>query len=90
MREIERTNRFKKDFKKIAKTGKHELGDLLGVIKKLANDIALPEKCQDHPLSGTWKDYRDCHVRPDWVLIYKLDPGKLILVRTGTHSELFE
>ena len=90
MREIERTNRFKKDFKKLSKSGKYDLKEFTGVIKKLMNDIALPEKHLDHSLSGTWKDHRDCHIRPDWVLIYKLEPGKLILVRTGSHPELFE
>jgi mRNA interferase YafQ len=62
---------------------------LAGVILPLANNQPLSEKFRDHPLSGNWKNYRDCHVRPDLVLIYrKLDPDILELVRLGSHSEL--
>ena len=90
MREIEQTSQFKKDLKKLAKSGKFKIRELLEVIEKLAKDISLPEKNQDHPLSGSWKDHRDCHIRPDWILIYKLEPEKLILVRSGSHSALFK
>ncbi len=89
MREIEQTSQFKKDFKKLSKTGKHDLGEFLNVLEFLVNDIALPEKYHDHPLSGRWKDHRDCYIRPDWILIYKLEHKKIILVRSGSHSELF-
>jgi len=89
MREIEQTSQFKKDLKRIGKSGKYKLDELLEVINKLAGNTPLDEKNRDHPLSGEWKDFRDCHIRPDWVLIYKLDPGKLILVRTGSHADLF-
>lgn len=90
MRETRQTSQFKKDLKKLAKSGKFDLNELLEIIKDLAEDKFLPEKFQDHPLSGKWKDHRDCHIRPDWILIYKLEPGKLILVRSGTHPELFK
>ena len=89
MREIEKTTQFKRDIKKLAKTGKYNLDELLEVIEKLAKDVALPEKFHDHLLSGSWKEYRDCHIRPDWILIYRLGLKKLTLVRTGSHSELF-
>jgi mRNA interferase YafQ len=49
----------------------------------------LPVKNCDHPLTGKWKDYRDWHIRPDWLLIYQLESEKLTLVRTGSHAELF-
>jgi mRNA interferase YafQ len=49
----------------------------------------LEPRHRDHPLAGDWKDYRDCHVEPDWLLIYMREGGKLILARTGTHSDLF-
>ena len=89
MREIARTSQFKKDFKKLAKSEKHTPGELFTVIKMLAGDQPLPEKYQDHPLTGNWKDHRECHIRPDWLLIYKSEPDRLILVRSGSHSELF-
>jgi len=89
MRKIERTSQFKKDLKKLAKSGKYSIKELLNTIENLTMDITLHENFHDHPLSGNWKDHRDCHIRSDWVLIYRLEPGKLILVRTGSHSELF-
>jgi mRNA interferase YafQ len=59
------------------------------VIKQLQLGETLPEKYVDHPLSGDWQHYRDCHVKPDLVLIYKIDSSSLTLARIGTHSELF-
>jgi mRNA interferase YafQ len=90
MREIRQTSQFKKDLKKLAKSGKYTISELTEIIKTLAEDKSLPESAKDHPLSGKWNDHRDCHIRPDWILIYKLDPGRLILVRSGSHSELFK
>lgn len=91
MRRIENTGQFKRDFKREAK-GIHRaaLGnEFLDVIKSLANDLPLEEKHKDHPLAGEWKDHRDCHVKPDLVLIYrKPDTHTLQLVRLGSHSEL--
>jgi len=51
---------------------------------------ALPTQYRDHPLRGKWQHYRDCHIEPDWLLIYKIDGNDLYLVRTGTHADLFE
>jgi mRNA interferase YafQ len=61
------------------------------VIELLANEQVLPEKYQDHALKGNWTGYRECHVKPDLLLIYKLDNNELTLtlVRTGSHSDLF-
>jgi mRNA interferase YafQ len=91
MRTISRTSRFKKDYRREAK-GKHRAtldADLLAVIELLASDSPLPKRFHDHPLTGEWADHRDCHVKPDLVLIYRLpDPESLVLVRLGSHSEL--
>jgi mRNA interferase YafQ len=91
MREIERTNRFKRDYKREAK-GRHRSTldeGLVAVLRSLAVDIPLPERHRDHPLTGDWTGYRDCHVKPDLVLIYeKPDADTLRLVRLGSHSEL--
>lgn len=91
MRTIERSNQFKRDYKREAK-GQHRTSlenDFIAVIKLLVNDIALPEKYRDHALTGDWKDFRDCHIKPDLVLIYrKPDDEFLQLARIGSHSEL--
>ncbi|MEA4805519.1 type II toxin-antitoxin system YafQ family toxin [Acetobacterium wieringae] len=88
--EIVITTRFKKDYKAAIKRGcKQEL--LEQVIESLINGKALPEKNKDHALIGAWNGYRECHIQPDWLLIYKTKESirVLLLVRTGTHSELF-
>lgn len=91
MRTIERLGKFKRDYKRETK-GQHKLtlaNDLAAIITALANDQVLLEKHHDHALSGDWKDHRDCHVKPDLVLIYrKPDDAVLQLVRLGSHSEL--
>lgn len=91
MRRIERTGAFKSDFKREAK-GRHRAtldGDLAAVIGALANDTPLVARHRDHALTGNWRDHRDCHVKPDLVLIYrKPDADTLQLVRLGSHSAL--
>jgi mRNA interferase YafQ len=91
MRRIERTGQFKRDYKREAK-GPHRATlerDFIEVVTALANDQPLAEKHRDHALSGDWKDHRDCHLKPDLVLIYrKPDDEVLQLVRLGSHSEL--
>jgi len=91
MRTISRTNRFKKDYKRERK-GQHRMvldAALMAAVSLLATDSPLPEKLHDHALSGEWKDHRDCHIKPDLVLIYRLpDANSLELVRLGSHSEL--
>jgi mRNA interferase YafQ len=91
MRTIEPTRQFRRDFKRETKgpLGKR-LDDLLKpVIAMLANDATMPPRYRDHPLTGNWLDHRDCHIRPDLVLIYrKPSPDILQLVRPGSHSEL--
>ena len=80
---------FKKDFKKVARLPIPVIVEVGLVIKMLQLGEALPEKYVDHPLSGDWNNYRDCHVKPDLVLIYKVDSTSLKLARIGSHSELF-
>ena len=91
MRTIERTGQFKRDFKRELKGRR---GNILGVelptlALALAQDEVLEARFRDHALTGEWKDHRDCHLRPDLVLIYrKPDPETLQLIRLGSHSEL--
>jgi mRNA interferase YafQ len=91
MREIKYTTRFKRDYKR-EHSGRHakKLDILLmEVVNLLAADRPLPRRNFDHPLSGEWSDHRDCHIKPDLILIYrKPDDGSLELVRLGSHSEL--
>lgn len=89
MREVIKTTRFKRDYKKIASSGLYSKNDFLDLIKLLADDKTLPYKHCDHGLVGEWKGYRECHIKPDWLLIYKKQDNDLILVRTGSHSQLF-
>ena len=81
---------FKKDFKRIVKRGCN-IKLLEEVIEMLANGKVLPEKYKDHNLTGNYADCRECHITPDWLLIYKINNNELILylTRTGTHSDLF-
>lgn len=92
MRTIKYTSQFKRDFKREKKSGYHRIAldsDLLTIINLLATDKPLPFRCHDHQLSNNWKDHRDCHIKPDLILIYrKPDPENLELVRLGSHSEL--
>ena len=70
------------------KRGK-ELARMEAVVRQLAAGDPMPPRYRDHPLQGEWNDFRDCHIEPDWVLIYAMDASSLRLVRTGTHSDLF-
>lgn len=88
MRSIRRDNQFKKDVKKIKNRGK-DMGRLKEIINMLVNAKKLPDKNKDHQLKGTLKDCRECHIEPDWLLIYRIEGSELCLVRTGTHSDLF-
>ena len=90
MRTIDRTSQFKRDYKREQK-GKHRAtldDELLPVIITLAGDHPLAKHYCDHSLSGEWNDHRDCHIKPDLVLIYQKTEVSLRLVRLGSHSEL--
>ena len=84
------SGKYKKDLSAINKRGKNTQ-KLKDIIAKLAMGEELPAKNQDHSLKGDWTGYRECHIEPDWLLIYRIDNGNLILslMRTGTHSDLF-
>ena len=84
------TSKFKKDYKRMKKQGK-DLTFLESVIDDLLNEKVLDEKYQDHPLVGNYIGFRECHVQPDWLLIYAIDSEQLILttIRTGSHNDLF-
>ena len=86
---IKYTSQFKKDYKKVQKQNK-DINKLRSVIEKLSSGQQLSEKFLDHPLSGEWKQYRECHISPDWLLIYKIDDEYLVLARTGSHADLFK
>jgi len=91
MRAIERTSRFKRDYRREKSRVLSKRLDVLlaEAIDLLASDMPLPHRYFDHPLSGEWSGFRDCHIRPDLVLIYeKPDARTLRLVRLGSHSEL--
>jgi mRNA interferase YafQ len=84
------TVKFKKDVKKAEKRG-YNMDLLAGVIKKLAKGETLDERHNDHPLKGAYASCRECHITPDWLLIYEISNGTLFLylTRTGTHSDLY-
>jgi len=87
---VKPTTKFQKDLKRIQKRG-YDISLLTEIIKKLANGETLPEKNRDHNLSGDYSSCRECHITPDWLLIYEINNGELIsyLTRTGSHSDLF-
>lgn len=88
---IRPTTRFQRDLKRIQKRG-YDLDLLKSVIRLLAAGEPLPAKYKDHALTGDYTGTRECHITPDWLLIYEIDHGELILylTRTGTHSDLFD
>jgi len=88
MLEVRATTRFKKEAKKAARQQK-AMQKLADAIYLLQAGEPLPEHNHDHVLTGNYVGHRECHLSPDWLLIYKVEGGTLILVRTGSHSELF-
>ncbi len=88
--EIKNTTQFKKDYK-LAKRRGLDINLLKGIITKLANGEVLAPKHKYHPRSGDWVGHRECHIQPDWLLVYRYDNDVLVLTlsRTGTHSDLF-
>jgi mRNA interferase YafQ len=89
MLRIEFGGAFKKDFKKATKLPITEIVEIGHVIKKLQLQEPLAAKYSDHDLIGNWLGFRDCHIKPDLVLIYKIQGESLLLARIGSHSELF-
>jgi mRNA interferase YafQ len=88
VRSVHESPRFLRDIKRIKKRGL-DLSKLRHVVTLLSEKQPLPIRYRDHALTGNWIGHRDCHIQPDWVLIYQIDDDDLILERTGTHSDLF-
>lgn len=92
-RTLKETGQFKKDKKRIKGSGRYDWTKMRDVVKELMNDRLLDKKYLDHELSGEYAGVRECHIEPDWLLIYdkegSLRTGTLKLIRTGSHSELF-
>lgn len=91
MLEIVLSNRFKRDLKRAVRRGR-DTAILEAVVNTLAERRPLPESNRDHALTGDWSGYRECHIQPDWLLIYQVHERELVLLlmRTGTHADLFE
>jgi mRNA interferase YafQ len=83
------TTAFERDLRHLVKQGR-SLDKLEEVVDLLQAQKPLPRRCRPHPLRGSWSGHWDCHVGPAWLLSYKLTPTQLILVRTGSHAELFQ
>lgn len=82
------TTAFERDLRRVEKQGK-DLDKLEAVVDLLQAQKPLPARCRPHPLRGDWSEHWDCHVEPDWLLLYRVTATQLILVRTGSHAELF-
>jgi mRNA interferase YafQ len=89
MRAVRYLGQFQKDFKRMEKRG-NDIKKLRAVIQKLVNAEELEARYKDHPLQGKFADARDCHISPDWILIYAIVDNELRLIRTGTHADLFK
>ncbi len=88
MKALRPQSAFKKDFKRISKR-RYDLAKLEAVVDLLRNDQPLPPARRDHSLKGEWQDFRECHIEPDWLLIYQITAEHVVLARTGTHADLF-
>ena len=89
MKQLSQTRQFAKDVKHLRER-REDIEKLKAVVTRLASGQALEPRYRDHALAGEWKNCRDCHLEPDWVLIYSADERYLRLERTGSHSDLFE
>lgn len=89
MRTPSYTTQFERDLRLMQRRGKG-VEKLKAVLQKLIDEEPLAERQQDHPLTGNYKGRRECHIEPDWLLIYKLVNDEIIFERTGTHADLFE
>jgi mRNA interferase YafQ len=84
----QRVGQFKRDYKLMKRRGK-DLSKLKDILERFTQGKPLDAKHRDHYLAGNFAGRRECHVEPDWLLIYKIEPGFIIFERTGTHSDLF-
>ncbi len=83
------SGRFKRDVKRAEKRRK-DMDKLRTILTILIEEEPLPSSCKDHPLKGDWLGFRDLHLEPNWLLLYRIENGELQLARTGTHADLFE
>jgi len=83
-----RSSRFKRDVRRLERQGK-DLTKLRAVLSLLIEEEPLPDRYHDHALLGDWKGFRDLHIEPDWLLLYRVRDGELQLARTGSHADLF-
>ncbi|MEI6205559.1 MAG: type II toxin-antitoxin system YafQ family toxin [Desulfuromonadales bacterium] len=88
MRQPRTTGRFERDYSQMVKRGK-QIDKLDSVMMMQINEDALPPRNRDHALDGNFKGFRDCHIEPDWLLIYKVEGDVITFERTGTHSDIF-
>jgi len=88
MKAVRRTLQFRRDVKRMQRQGK-DLRKLKGVLESLAKEEELAAKYRDHVLVGQYKSTRECHIESDWLLIYELAESEIVLIRTGSHSDLF-
>ncbi len=89
MKAIYETSQFRKDIKKVKKQGK-QIDKLKVIVRRIADGELLETRHRDHALTGSLKGSRDCHIEPDWLLIYRTDSESLFLERTGSHSDIFK
>jgi len=89
LKDVQHTSRFKKDFKRMKDRGA-DVSLLKEVIVALRKGVELEAKFKNHRMEGRWKESYDCHIQPDWVLIYRITDGSVILQAMGTHSDLFK
>ena len=89
MRTLDQTGSFMRDLKRITKRG-YDLRKLAKVLSLLQENTPLPMPNRPHPLKGRWKGFLECHIEPDWLLIYQVDVVHVTLIRTGTHADLFD
>jgi mRNA interferase YafQ len=88
MRRIAQRKRFRDDLKRQMRRGK-DIDDLIAVVELLAEQGAVPSAYHPHRLSGEWRGVWECHIEPDWLLIYTVTDEEVLLIRTGTHADLF-
>ena len=89
MKKVKFANRFKRELKLMQKRGKN-FNKFVEVMRLFEFEVRLPERLKDHQLQGEFKDFRECHIEPDWLLIYRFLEGDVVFERTGTHSDLFK
>jgi mRNA interferase YafQ len=88
MKELDQTGSFKRNLKRIAKR-RYDLARLAAILTLLQTDRPLPVACRPHSLKGRLRGFLECQIGPDWPLIYQTDATRVVMIRTGTHSDLF-